>query len=90
MKNEVFAKDKGKVVCRKTHNRDFVLRPVLRHPRLVDGKLLVPKRWIKMKDTPACLVICYEVMGASSYGALNTKVIHVWPPKSVLRRAGWR
>ena len=48
------------------------------------------KRYIRMKDTPACIVFLYKVWGSTGYGALDTKVIHRWPPKSVLRRAGVR
>lgn len=48
------------------------------------------KRYILMKDTPACLVFLYKVWGLTGYGALDTRVIHRWPPKTVLRRAGIR
>ena len=43
-----------------------------------------------MVDTPACLTIIYKVWAGTGYGAKQTKVIHRWPVKSVLRRAGLR
>lgn len=81
---------KGKVVHRKNGDRGIVLRPVLHRPKLVDGHLLVPKRWMRMCDTPSCVVLLYKVWGSTGYGALDTKVIHRWNIKSVLRRVGWR
>ena len=82
---------KGKVVHRKNDNRFSVLRPVLHRPKLDDrGNLLVPKRWMKINDNPACLVCLYKVWGITGYGALKTVVLHKWHIKSVLRRAGWR
>ena len=81
---------KGNAVRLGNGNCNSVLRPVLHRPRLVNGKLLAPKRWVKLNDNPACLVFLYEVWGLTGYGALNTKVLHKWHIKSVLRRAGWR
>lgn len=43
-----------------------------------------------MVDTPACLTIIYKVWAETGYGAADTKVLHRWPPKSCLRRAGVR
>lgn len=48
------------------------------------------KRFIRLKDTAPCIVVLYKVWGSTGYGSLDTKVIHRWPPKSVLRRAGVR
>lgn len=48
----------------------------------------VPKRWIRMVNSKACLVIIHKAWAGSGYGAKTTKVIHRWPPKSVLERAG--
>lgn len=90
MKNEVCVKDKSKVVRRKNGDRNSLLRPVLLRPKLVDGHLLVPKRWMKLNDNPSCLVFLYKVWGSTGYGALKTTVLHKWHIKSVLRRAGWR
>lgn len=55
-----------------------------------NGKVSVPRRWMRLVDTPACLDLIYKVWAGTGYGAKQTKVIHRWPVKSVLRRAGLR
>lgn len=80
----------GKGLVLENGSRSGVFRPVLSRPKLVDGKLLAPKRWIRIVDTPACLTIIYKVWAGTGYGAADTKVLHRWPPKSCLRRAGVR
>ena len=54
------------------------------------GNVLAPKKWIRLVDSPACVVMIYKVWAGTGYGAKQTKVIHRWPVKSVLRRAGLR
>lgn len=81
---------KGKNVVLANGTRSTLFRPVLSRPKLVDGKLLSPKSFIKMNDKPACLVLFWERWGATGYGAAKTKIIHRWNIKSVLRRAGVR
>lgn len=82
---------KGQALLLENGNRSNLFRPVLSHPKLDDrGNLLAPKRWMKLKDGKSCMVFTYEVKAQTGYGALNTKVIHRWNIKSVLRRAGVR
>lgn len=81
----------GKGLVLENGNRSVVFRPVLSRPKLDDrGNLLVPRRWAKLKDGISCMVFTYEVFGSTGYGALDTKVVHKWNIKSVLRRAGVR
>ena len=54
------------------------------------GRMNFPKRFIRLVDTPACLVFLHKVWGETGYGARATKVLHRWPVKSVLRRTGVR
>lgn len=66
-------------------------RPVTRRPVTNDdGHVRAPRRWMRLIDERACLVFFYKVWAFAGYGSLNTKVVHRWPPKSVLRRTGVR
>lgn len=44
--------------------------------------------YIRLIDTESCLVFILRKWGCTGYGAKCTKVIHRWPPKTVLRRVG--
>ena len=54
------------------------------------GSLRFPKRFIKVVDTPACVILMHKSWGVTGYGSKETKVLHKWNIKSVLRRVGWR
>lgn len=79
----------GQVFLENGSRVDF-LHPVLLSPKLVDGVLLSPRGFIKVKDACSCLVFHHMKWGSTGYGAKNTRVLHKWHPKSVLRRAGIR
>ena len=84
------AKKAKKLVLADGTNSRF-LRSVFSHPKLDDrGNVLVPKRWIRLVDGTTCIVMLYQVWGSTGYGALDTKVLHKWHIKTVLRRAGVR
>ena len=83
--------EKGSVVLGKNGGMPCVATLVYRGRRLSDsGSLKLPKRFIKMVDTPACIVMMHKAWGTTGYGAKETKVLHRWGIKSVLRRAGLR
>lgn len=93
MKNEALSvKDKDQVVLLENGDRSSVDVGVFRRWRHSGTHYLKhsPKRWMRLIDKPACVVLHYKVFGSSGYGALGTKVLHRWNIKTVLRRVGWR
>ena len=88
MKNE---KKNCKVRNRNGNVSGLAIRRLNIAPDFIRGmRIRSPKRFIKMKDSAPCLVMLYKCWGATGYGAFDTKVIHRWDIKTVLRRAGWR
>lgn len=45
---------------------------------------------MRLVDKPSGIVFLYKTFGGTGYGALDTKYLHRWNIKSVLRRAGIR
>ena len=50
----------------------------------------VPRRFVRLVDTSSGVIIFYESWFGSGYAPKETRYIHRWHIKSVLRRAGWR
>lgn len=68
-----------------------MFRKTIKKPALnKNGHLPTTKWFIKLVDTPACLVLFHEKWGLSAYAPMRTEVIHRWNIKTVLRRAGVR
>lgn len=83
--------EKGIVVLDSHGGMPCVAALVYRGRRLLGkSSLTFPKRFIALVDTPACLVIKHKTWGTTGYGAKETKVLHRWRIKSVLRRVGMR
>ena len=81
--------EKGSVVLNTHGGMPCVAAVVYRGRRLhYTGNLT--KKFIKVVDTPACMVWMHKTWGVSGYGSRRTKVVHRWNIKSVLRRAGLR
>lgn len=45
---------------------------------------------MRLVDKPAGIVFIYKTFGGTGYGAADTKYLHRWNIKSVLRRMGIR
>ena len=81
----------NRVSNRNANGSGMVIRRLNIAPDFIRGKRIKsPRRFIKIKDSTACIVIHYMCFGSTGYGSFITKVIHRWNIKSVLRRAGWR
>ena len=85
-------KNKGKVVLLENGDRPSVDVGVFRRWRHTGTHHLKhsPKRWMRLVDKPAGIVFIYKTFGGTGYGALDTKYLHRWNIKRVLRRVGWR
>ena len=81
--------EKGIVVLNSHGGSSCVVRGNIRNRRM-SYKGSFPKRFIRLVDTPACLVIHHKVWCETGYGAKTTRVLHRWAVKSVLRRVGMR
>ncbi len=69
----------------------MVFRKTDRNPRTNEnGNVSVPRKYVRLVDTPSCLVLFWKKWAVNGYGAAKTAVITCWPPKSVLRRVGVR
>lgn len=83
--------EKGCVVLNSHGGMPCMAVAVYRGRRLSHkGAMTFPKRFIKMVDTPACIVLMHKSWGTTGYGARSTRVLHRWGIKSVLRRVGLR
>lgn len=85
-------KNKGKVVLLENGDRSSMDVGIFRRWRHTGTHYLKhsPRRWMRLVDKPAGIVFLYKTFGGTGYGALDTKYLHRWHIKSVLRRAGWR
>ena len=54
------------------------------------GRARCPKKWMKIEDGYSVLVISYQKWIYTDYASMKVNVIKRWPPKTILRRAGWR
>lgn len=93
MKNEALSvKDKSQVVLLENSTGSSVDVGIFRRWRHSGAHYLKhsPKRWMRLVDKPAGIVLIYKTFGGTGYGALDTKYLHRWHIKSVLRRAGVR
>lgn len=85
-------KNKGKVVLLANGDRSSVDGFVFRRWRHSGTHHLKhsPRRWMRLVDKPAGVVFIYKTFGGTGYGAADTKYLHRWNIKSVLRRVGIR
>lgn len=93
MKHEALSvKDKDQVVLLENSIGSSVDGIVFRRWRNTGTHYLKhsPRRWMRLVDKPSGIVFIYKTFGGTGYGAANTKYLHRWHIKSVLRRVGLR